>query len=1244
MAKVDGKIVVKETGAGVPDLIVSVYETAGEAPALAGRAGSDFWAKIQNGRLGAVATDGEGRFKLEWGSPAPDAAVTPAATAGALASRAASRTAPARAAAPGNLIVVVTAPEEDGAASPKVLYASSARGKNGGQEAFIIRLGADQLKKSGIAAPPAPGADPRSAAGVLASLEAADALKEELRPRTEALSKKRLERRTATTDAFRKDVRPSLEASLSRVPDDVRASNAYVPADGDVRAANLLKIKENIREVVNQPTRRAPVRGVAFLTEEQWNRLQSFDDGTGTLKNVPASAAVDDDGGTVGDLLAGRLGGAGTGAPAELQRRDPLEDLCRPESHDRSCALDHLGLEGGTPHETEEETPPATPPVTGENVVPVTEGDVGKFVARILNPVTPPEGPVVFGQGGRATQQDIEDSVGAFQLRPGPADATAFHDFHQLQIAFEPVWQELIDQGLLGLAEDAYHQVVELGGAAPAPAAGGPKNYYVHFVDAVNLTFMAQEQNPPPNVLKAFEVTKQQWNVLPADARAELIRLGDAIDKRSLNLQVQVLGQTVQATLSPEAVGHLREAGANLVRYADTLLAAKGTDRYAHLHGMLNQLVQRVKEPYAFTIYAADKKARSVNFGIVATYRQKLEPVAYQAGKLIKTIPLAPKESRKFVKKLTVKRSRAEKEVLNSLRSRKEESKVNSKAESEIIGRASVTTNFSMSSEESFDMEFSSGGHTVGFDRNAETVSEETKRSMHEALFTAAEEVKNERTTEVTTSFSEDMEAEESGEISNPNDELPVTFLFYELQRRYRVFEKIHRVTPVVLVAQEVPRPDEIDEDWVVAHDWILKRVLLDDSHGPAIAYLSTRLPGDEVALEEMRKNVEQQRRIAERLKDDMLALKEEAGKRYEALEIAMKRRIAAAGSGGGGGLLGFVTDTLVDVEEALLGGGGDSAEKARLREEAMKDLYEKAARDEKESRSKLEREVTALNAQTEAYTKALSEHMNRKAQVLRLLVHLKMYILYYMQAIWSHEPPDQRYFRLHKVKVPKFQATASSFTMAKKLDWLGDVPHAGMIPVSFTPDVQVAPEFDTVDLANAADLDRLLGYKGNYMIFPLKQTNALTDLMIAPYVDAAFGAHDPDEAGNWTLEEFSKYVCCLHDKLPSEKWEALKPRLKEQYKRLLMKPLRSGEEIIVPTDSLFIEALPGSRPILEDFKLVHRAVDVKKAQAEARRLELENIRMAARLVTGEHEDPDIERKIVIEGKSTGITIPADEN
>jgi len=182
--------------------------------------------------------------------------------------------------------------------------------------------------------------------------------------------------------------------------------------------------------------------------------------------------------------------------------------------------------------------------------------------------------------------------------------------------------------------------------------------------------------------------------------------------------------------------------------------------------------------------------------------------------------------------------------------------------------------------------------------------------------------------------------------------------------------------------------------------------------------------------------------------------------------------------------------------------------------------------------------------------------------------------------------------------------------------------------------------EFESLE--EVADLDNLLGFKGNYMMFPMKKSNVLSDFMMVPYLDGITGLHDPDPLGNRTVTDLIKYACCLRHELPKEKFDRLLPGLQAAYQRLLNAPGTDGAEIVVPTGSLFIEALPGVHPILEDFRLFHRVIDVKKVQAEVRAAELENVRMAARLLAGERMDPSIEKKIVLEGGG-GVIVAGDD-
>ena len=198
------------------------------------------------------------------------------------------------------------------------------------------------------------------------------------------------------------------------------------------------------------------------------------------------------------------------------------------------------------------------------------------------------------------------------------------------------------------------------------------------------------------------------------------------------------------------------------------------------------------------------------------------------------------------------------------------------------------------------------------------------------------------------------------------------------------------------------------------------------------------------------------------------------------------------------------------------------------------------------------------------------------------------------------------------------------------------------------------APRKPAVERYGPADLDALLAAPDPRPVpkweWPLdslpadeKERNALTEFMAAPYVDEVFGAMDPDELRNVNLEEFSKYVCCLHDESPKE-FEHLKPVLRAWLERLLADPLRNGDEIVIPTGSMFIELLPFDRSRLEDFRLKHREWDVYKVQAEVCRMELENVRYAARLRNVEMEDPDIEKRIVFTGNGLQPSINVDNS
>ena len=143
------------------------------------------------------------------------------------------------------------------------------------------------------------------------------------------------------------------------------------------------------------------------------------------------------------------------------------------------------------------------------------------------------------------------------------------------------------------------------------------------------------------------------------------------------------------------------------------------------------------------------------------------------------------------------------------------------------------------------------------------------------------------------------------------------------------------------------------------------------------------------------------------------------------------------------------------------------------------------------------------------------------------------------------------------------------------------------------------------------------------------------------PYIDRATGQLvDPSDPVNWSIDEFTQYACCLKEKLTDAEFRKLLPQLQSIYQTILTNPARNEDVLVVPTNSLFIVALPDSNTLLEQFKRYHRMMDVMKVEGETRGIELENLRRVARLLAGEREDPAINQKVLIQGQPGGIVVP----
>ncbi|WP_369134817.1 hypothetical protein [Modestobacter sp. I12A-02662] len=1206
MNVVTGRIVVKDSGVGVPDLLVVLNDvdagTKAEEPLPSVEGGASGPAEraassLARGadRLGSVLTGPDGRFSITYDDAdfrirneekRPD------------------------------LQLVVLAPEEPGLAyDDRVLYASPAVRQNSARtESYLVRLGADLLGAAGIAVPSGATFLAEPTGGVARRLEAIETWQSGVVDASIAAAAVRADRHKQRFAHFSDDLRPRLAGRLSSVPASGHDSDRFVTADESVADKSHAVMARNITGIVNEPGVRRPVRGILTLSAAEVEALR---------------ARVDESGFVTADALADVTGHRAAGS---FVQRPDAATFCPAGT----------GLGATTPLGTNTTPQPHRPHVAGENVEPSTDADVPRFLARVMGTMSPPEEQAETGLMVSASRTTVEASVGSFALRPSPADVPAFRDYTQLQIAFQHVWQEAVDEGVLNLAEDAYQAIVELGGSPEGITGTGQ--------DLVG-GLLAEGRM----VLAAGRVVRDHRGDKPAQppsgAPGGVVVSGSGSEPSA--------GRDHRRQSNTPVVRDHRTGNAPVVRdhRTGTTTGTSTGDPVDRLPGLLLELQKRLRGTYAFTVFAANRRERSVNFGLLNTYRQVWRPLSYQAGPLVKSIPLAPRQTQKLTVTRKVHRKRSQRELANNLRVVREELSDTSRAEEEIARRASAKTTFSMSNSVSGSVDVFSGTHTNAFTREAGKTSDDIRKSLHENTFKVAQEVKAERTTEVNTEESEDFETTEVTEISNPNDEIAVTFLLYELQRRFRVRERLHRVRPVVLVAQEVPAPHDIDIDWLVVHDWILKRAVLDDSFLPALAVL-TRTAGEETAVAELKVNVDQQRAIVDELREEVVAARRNAEAQNALLERAVYRRaVPSDGGGGGGGLFGFVGDIAEEVADLgadVLGGvgdlvfGGDADQTANNRQ-AMQDAAQRAADQARDLLFRLEREVTALNALMESYAKAVREHYDHLTEIARLQVHVKENILYYMQAVWTYEPPDQRFFRLHTVPVPVFTSTRRAFRIEFDDPVPGmftpphtSLPRFGGLDVRgfpFEADTAVDPEPASAPLSEVADLDTLLGFKGNYMVFPLLESNALTDFMMDPYVDRATGElMDPTDPDVMTADEFTDYVECLQEAVTEEELEGLRADLAE-HEQALTPPGGMDDVLVVPSESLFIEALPATETMLEPYKKVHRFEDAKKVQEEVRAMQLESIRRMARLLAGEREDPNVDKRVLIQGETGPVVV-----
>jgi hypothetical protein len=415
--RISGRVVLKESGAGIPDLIVEVHDVIvlTSASVLRGAVlSSDREAAMASAarRVGGVVTDTSGAFELTYDDePAPE---------GSEIRRPA-------------LFLVVLAPEEtrgDGFGSTVIHTSAAIRLHAGRLEQYLIHLTADQLTAAGLPVPSGTTAQELERPEAVIH-DVGEALKRQIQLKEDVrlLAAGQVAQARVRSEQIETQLKTRLIEKLTNVPAQLAERFGLVPPDAtrqQIEAATWKTMARNVEEVVNQQD---PAVGFIQVPDAD---LPLFKTPDGEFRDDLTPEEVEPY--LFGDATAG-------GRTVDWIREDPVALSRRGEGQGRTLqeALEEESDPGGGGSPGEEGPPDE----------PLTIEDLPIFLGRVVRDLTSPEAGLNGDATQRPTQDDIQEGTDAFKLRGGPADVPAVYDFHNLQIAFDHVWQQAIDEQVL---------------------------------------------------------------------------------------------------------------------------------------------------------------------------------------------------------------------------------------------------------------------------------------------------------------------------------------------------------------------------------------------------------------------------------------------------------------------------------------------------------------------------------------------------------------------------------------------------------------------------------------------------------------------------------------------------------------------------------------------------------------------------------------------------------------------------
>jgi hypothetical protein len=561
----------------------------------------------------------------------------------------------------------------------------------------------------------------------------------------------------------------------------------------------------------------------------------------------------------------------------------------------------------------------------------------------------------------------------------------------------------------------------------------------------------------------------------------------------------------------------------------------------------------------------------SWNLGLRVVYRQEWRALGNQRGEIVKTIPLGPKQVEKVSTKI-VRRTKVTK-TSESLKSTEisTETTDTTKDSSEVVNEASESFGWKTEAEASVDIGFAQASVSGEVHSDTTRSSKATSSKLSESMQKSASKIRTETKLVVTSESETTEEMETASEIYNPNEEISITYVYSKLQRQYEILTSVAEVHSVMMVAEKIPDTAEIGYEWVKEHDWILSKVLLDDSFRETLNSISQGI------------------KPARPSKDSVTEAK-------AIVESTL-------------GHLGTISGTSSSLSLANI------------------DIVQEAQKGLKEATKEYEHNMEVYVRDIEKYNRFYN-HIRKNILYYcraiwasediqqRLLRYRSMNI--FVPTEWEFIDDEGNIADLQSLLDSEDSDIDGNFrgipesevNIADIITPEGPVGFHGNYAIHYLKSEYHIPEFFPI----------LHILKTPYLYFDDDHPNGiLMDPLLKHYTDE-FGATSASDISEDTKEDMVDYIPelrLLYEEV-SEDYDSLSEFVNEpliqdlfekHYPEYLFR-LDLTRRFVLDTNNLVIDIIPGTGSAIEEYKLEHRRIDMLKAAEEKEKLVLENKRM----------------------------------